>query len=170
MLSNYWMGGMYETFRLLRDRGLVEQIEALASIFHELELVRIGLDKHEIPKDQKLTEPMLLAPMQQMLHDKEPYVYETEDPKRAHIMPIAMSQQNGSIMWYVIDHGNERSFWVERRGLSDRIVELWRPQAWVLCGLPRKRGAQHPEISLAARSSSGVNAGVLKSDGRYSII
>lgn len=31
---------------------------------------------------------MLLAPMQQMPHDKEPYVYDKNDPKRAHIMPI----------------------------------------------------------------------------------
>jgi hypothetical protein len=36
MLSTYWMGGIYETFRLLRERGIGEQGEAFALIFHEI--------------------------------------------------------------------------------------------------------------------------------------
>jgi hypothetical protein len=59
-----------------------------------------------------------------MPDDQEPYVYDKKDPNRSHIMPMAMSA-TGSMMWQVIDHRNERSFWVERRSVSNRILERW---------------------------------------------
>jgi hypothetical protein len=125
MFSDYWLSAMYETFRLLRSRGLADEGEAFASIFHELELVRMGIDKHEIPKDQKLAEPLGLVRMPTLPHDKEPYIYDKNDPKRAHIMPMGASAR-GSPMWQVIDHLKDRSFWIERRDLSDRILDLWK--------------------------------------------
>jgi len=127
MFSDYWMGSMYETFRLLRDRGLAEG-DAFASILLELELVRMGIDKHEIRRDKKLAEPMSLVRMPRVRDDEEPYVYDPNDLVRAHIMPTGMSE-SGSASWHVIDHINDRSFWIDRRALSDRVLDLWKPSA-----------------------------------------
>ena len=124
-LSDYWLSAMYETFRLLQSRGLADKGEAFASIFHELELVRMGIDKHEIPKDQKLVEPLAMVRVPALPHDKEGYIYDKNDPKRGHIMPMGMSER-GSPMWQVIDHLADRSFWIERCNLSDRMLDLWK--------------------------------------------
>ena len=51
MLSEYWVGGMYETLRLLRQRGLADTSSSFAEILGDLELLRIPLEKHEIAKD-----------------------------------------------------------------------------------------------------------------------
>src|SRR5258708_6520085 len=51
MMSEYWVGGMYETFRLLRQRGLADTSTAFAEILRDLELLRMPLEKHEIAKD-----------------------------------------------------------------------------------------------------------------------
>ena len=126
MLAVYWVGDVYEVFRLLRDRDLGDGNAAFNSLFRELELLRVGLEKHEIPKDKKLVAPLPMMKMPQMDHDKEPYLYDKDDPMRAHIMPSGVSKR-GSPMWKAIDHRNGDEFWIERRGLSDAILELWKP-------------------------------------------
>ena len=49
MFSEMWIGSVYETIRLLRSRGLVERTEKFEGLAHDLRLLRIPLDKHEIP-------------------------------------------------------------------------------------------------------------------------
>jgi hypothetical protein len=60
--------------------------------------------------------------------DSDSYRYSPDDPQKAHIMPTGLSAR-GSLMWRVIDLRSKRSYWLERRPLSERIVELWQPLA-----------------------------------------
>jgi hypothetical protein len=135
MLAVYWVGGMYETCRLLRDRRLAEEGEPFATIFRHLELVRVIIEKHEIPKDRDLREPLMLQkrPVQDAAADI--YVYDAADAKRAHIPMMGVSER-GSAMWHVIDLRNDTDFWVERRLLSDQLLELWR----------ETQKADHPQL------------------------
>ncbi|KQQ04713.1 hypothetical protein ASF56_09820 [Methylobacterium sp. Leaf122] len=57
---------------------------------------------------------------------KASYVYDKGDPLRAHIMPCGVSA-TGSLMWQVIDLKRDLEYWVERRGLSDRLLALAAP-------------------------------------------
>jgi hypothetical protein len=123
LLTTYWIGGMYETFRLLKDRGLADTAGVFAAIFADLELVRVSLEKHEIPKDRSLKEPLTLMPIPGK--ENEQYSYSSTDKLRAHIMPSGVSQR-GSIVWAVIDLKNNQTRLVERRMLSEQMLELWK--------------------------------------------
>jgi hypothetical protein len=54
MLSEYWIGGIYENFRTLRQRKLADTTPAFDQIFSDLESIRVPLEKHELPKDRSL--------------------------------------------------------------------------------------------------------------------
>jgi hypothetical protein len=54
MLSEYWIGGIYENFRTLRQRKLADTTPAFDQIFSDLESIRVPLEKHELPKDWSL--------------------------------------------------------------------------------------------------------------------
>ncbi len=126
MLSEYWVGGMYETFRLLRQRKLCENSVEFVKLFRELELARIPLEKHEIAKDRQLDAPLTLVKQPQTGSNDE-YVYSPDDPGRAHIMSRGVSER-GSIMWHVIELKREHSYhsyWVDRRRISDGVLGLW---------------------------------------------
>lgn len=125
-LSTYWIGGMYETLRLLKERKLVDQSREFARTFRDFELLRIPLEKHEIAKDRKLKEPLTLMKMPSgasVVGDE--YVYRRDDVKRAHIMPVGLSAR-GSLTWQVTDLSDTTSRWLERRSLSDQTLELWK--------------------------------------------
>jgi hypothetical protein len=124
MLAAYWIGGMYETCRLLNDRQLGDEGEPFATIFRHLELVRVIIEKHEIPKDRVLREPLGLQKYPTYDGLKDTYVYDKADPSRAHI-PLLGASEYGSAMWQVIDLRDNTEFWVDRRSLSDQILELW---------------------------------------------
>jgi hypothetical protein len=125
MLSSYWVGGFYESLRLLRERGLVEQTVEFSSAFKDFELVRIPLEKHEIAKDRALAEPFVLMRRPPKGDHTDTYTYDPKDSKRAHIMPMGLSAR-GSTMWHVIDLRENNSRWIERRSLSDRLIDLWK--------------------------------------------
>lgn len=123
LFSNNWVGGMYEIFRLLRQRGLADSSPAFAEIFSELELLRMPLEKYEIAKDKRMSGPLQFTKNPPRNDESDNYTYDKDDPLRGHIMPAGLSQR-GSVMWQVIDHeGNAR--WIERRTLSDAILKLW---------------------------------------------
>jgi hypothetical protein len=82
------------------------------------------LEKHEIAKDRSLIAPLTLVRQPPKEHDK-PHVYTPGDPSRSHIMPSALSAR-GSMMWNAIDVKGRGSKWIERRSLSDQIVDLWK--------------------------------------------
>lgn len=128
LMSELWIGCMYETFRLLRDRKLSDLSPEFGRIFSDLELIRIVVDKHELPKDRKLEGPLEMARRPASGDSSDIYIYDPKDDKRAHIMPVGVSQR-GSVMWHVIDVRSETARWVERLGLSERIISLWTEMA-----------------------------------------
>jgi hypothetical protein len=122
MLANIWIGGMYETVRLLREvEGKQREYDPLA---HDLRLLRVALEKHQIADDHKLTEPLKMTKVPPNNNATDYYIYSPSDPKRSHIMPTGFSDR-GSVVWQVIDLRANTARWIERRNLSDRILERW---------------------------------------------
>lgn len=126
MISDSWVGSMYETFRLLRDRNLADASPAFASILADLELIRIPLDKHELAKDRRLDAPLTMMRSPPNNDASDVYVYDPKDNRRAHIMAAGVSPTTGSLMWHGIDVVSKADRWIDRRDLADRIVALWK--------------------------------------------
>lgn len=124
MLSELWVGAVYEVFRLLIERKLTPDSDAIRALAHDLRLLRIPLEKHEIAADRKLSETLRMQRYPPNNNETDSYHYSKNDARRAHIMPSGISSR-GSVMWYVIDVKSQKSFWLERRALSERIVAIW---------------------------------------------
>jgi hypothetical protein len=125
LMSDYWIGSMYEIFRLLRQRGLADADPAFNEIFSDLELIRMPLEKFELAKDKKLGRPLEMTRLPERNDESDKYVYDKNDDLRSHIMPTTVSE-NGSVEWHVHDVIIGENRWVQRRNLSDRIIKLWK--------------------------------------------
>jgi hypothetical protein len=125
ILSDYWIGGIYEGFRTLHQRNLVGATAVFDRIFSDLELIRVSLEKHELPKDRALKEPLTMVRGPRSNDATDFYLYDPKDDQRTHIMGVTIAP-NGSVMWHVIDLKTENDRWVERRDLSDRILTMWK--------------------------------------------
>ena len=124
MLSDLWIGSLYEAFRLLIDRKIAPTDNEFLKLAHELRLLRIPLEKHEIAADRKLPDPLLLirTPSSDVANDY--YEYSSSDPTKAHIMPSGISGR-GSVMWQVIDATNAiKSFWIERKTCPTELLRF----------------------------------------------
>lgn len=103
-------------------QSLPTSVRALAEDFR---LVRVSLEKHQIPSDLKeLDAPLSLQKAPAKGDHTDVYVYDKADPKRAHIMPTGFSVR-GSVVWQVIDLKNDQGRWIERRSLSERMMALF---------------------------------------------
>jgi hypothetical protein len=125
MISELWVGHVYEIFRLLKIRDLVSQSDEFQSLAHLLELLRMTIDKHEIAKDKKLEAPVQMKRCPPRNDDSDFYEYSKRDLQRGHIMPTRTSHR-GSVMWQVLDIVSDETFWIERRQLSERIIALFK--------------------------------------------
>jgi len=123
MLSEIWIGAIYEIFRLLIARELAPHDDVWLSIKRDLELLRMPIDKHELAGDNKLSEPLLMQKTPPNGDNTDNYSYSKKDPKKAHIMPISISD-NGSATWLVTNLKTKSSYWIGRRDISERIVAL----------------------------------------------
>jgi hypothetical protein len=127
IMTTYWIGGIYEILRLLRERKLVDGNEFIG-LLKDFELLRMPLEKHEIAKDWDLEEPVKFVKFPRNNNATDEYVYDPQDSKRGHIMPMGVSER-GSMTWHVVDMKGGAERWIERRSLSDRILELWGSEA-----------------------------------------
>jgi hypothetical protein len=123
-LSSYWISSVYETLRLLRGRKQLEETDRVADLFRAAELVRMTIDKHEIAGDDRLKAPLQMTRLPANGAPTDEYVYARNDSSRAHIMPTALSDR-GSVMWQPVDLKANAHRWVERRWVSEQIIELW---------------------------------------------
>jgi hypothetical protein len=128
MFSEIWIGEVYEIFRLLGARKVAPDSDAFRALAHDLRLLRIPLEKHEIALHGKLPEPLTMLRQPPGKGEADVYMYSSKDPQRAHIMPSGLSSR-GSVRWQAIDPQSMTAKWLERRALSDRIVALWEPSA-----------------------------------------
>jgi hypothetical protein len=124
MLSDLWIGSMYETYRLMIERKVAPNDDRFRQMAHDLRLLRIALEKHEIAADKKITEPLKMRRMPPTGQDRNYYTYSLGDPLKAHIMPAGISPR-ASMMWQVLDMQSGQERWIERRDLSDRIIGFW---------------------------------------------
>jgi hypothetical protein len=123
MLSEIWIASVYETLRLLDDRQLMSGEQAL-SLAEDFRLLRVPLEKHEIASQGQLNAPIQLQKIPPRNDQSDLYVYDKKDPRRAHIMPQGVSDR-GSCMWLVTDIKKNQDRWIERRWLSDKIIDIW---------------------------------------------
>jgi hypothetical protein len=126
MLSELWVGSVYETLRLLTERELIVATGEVCALAEDFRLVRVSLEKHEIASDWGLTRPLRMQRQPPKNDQTDLYEYSKGDPKRAHIMPTRPSHR-GSVEWLVIDVEKHEQRWIERRSLSDRIIAEWSP-------------------------------------------
>ena len=134
MFSELWVGGWYEILRAMRqrakealDRG--DQTSGLAtsddfnSLLSDFERLRIPLEKYEIAKDKKLKRPLPMKRYPPNNDETDHVVYDSDDPQRSHHM-LSGPSGRGSLTWLALDHSSDQEYWVERRGLSERLLAL----------------------------------------------
>jgi hypothetical protein len=124
LLSEVWIGRVYETVRLLVDRKLAPNIDQVKFLLQDLRLVRVPLEKHEIASQGQLTQPIQMQRQPPKGDSSDLYEYSKTDPTRSHTMPIRYSQR-GSITWGVLDLHTNQEKWVERRALSGQFLSIW---------------------------------------------
>jgi hypothetical protein len=125
MLSELWVGSLYESLRLLMvERKLISDSDEIRALAEDFRLLRVPLEKHEITSEGQLTAPLQLLKYPPRHDQTNLYEYSKADPKRSHIMPSGISGR-GSVMWRALDLKNDREQWIERRALSDRVIALW---------------------------------------------
>jgi hypothetical protein len=124
VLSEVWVGSVYETLRLIVERNREAATDEVHALAEDFRLLRVPLEKYEIASDRQLAAPLQLQRQPQKNDQSDLYEYSQDDPKRAHIMPTDLSSR-GSVRWHVIDLKGGQDRWIERRSLSDRIIALF---------------------------------------------
>lgn len=125
-LSGIWVGACYEACRLLKSRGLIES-EVLKRLEHDLAILRMPLDKHEIAQDRLLDSPLALGVVGPEGTLSEVTEYDKADKRgKAHAMPSALTQR-GSVTWQAIDvdRGSVSARWIERRQLAEELLAFF---------------------------------------------
>jgi hypothetical protein len=89
----------------------------------DLELLRMPIAKYEIAKDKSMKRPLNLITRPRSDGTTDNHVYDKNDPSRSHPMQTGISDR-GSMMWLAIEHSVPRQYWIERRGLADRLLAL----------------------------------------------
>jgi len=124
LLSDLWIGSSYEVVRLLGGRGIAPSSDNFVSLFQDLTMLRIPIEKHEIAQDRKLALPLEMAHSASANNERDSYIYDKGDTQRAHIMPQGTSARR-STMWHAIDVVSRSSKWLERLDLSERMLAIW---------------------------------------------
>jgi hypothetical protein len=133
MFSEIWVGLSYEILRAARQRAreAVQQEDSklfnpsisqkASGLLVDLERLRMPFDKYEIAKDYAIHEPIPFVPIGNGPTDA--VFYNPKDPRRNHIVPSGLSAR-GSVMWLALDIEAKREYWLERRDLADRFLDL----------------------------------------------
>lgn len=115
-MSALWISSIYEVFRIHKLKN--KSNKRVLSAYHNLNLVRVGIHKHEIagfyPGDRKNSDISLTS-------DGE--VFESyQDLGASHILPTETSER-GSVKWLCYDASHGNMVWIERRQLADDLLE-----------------------------------------------
>jgi len=127
MLAEWWIGSAYAISFALKSRGLLSERSEFQQLAEDLRLVRVQIEKHQIPSDRKLTEPLQMSTGPAQPGDEAPerfQQYDKDDPLRAHIPRMGFSDRR-SPMWEVIDLKSRTMRWVERRALADSMLDIF---------------------------------------------
>lgn len=128
MLSKIWVSEIYEVFRLLKTRKLVQENNTFYELENHLKLLRIPFDKHEIAKEYKLKDNPQLKNYLEFKHGTSPLnwysEYDSKDPRRVYSLDSRNSSR-GSIEWRALDLEAGNPVWLERLSLSDKVLEIF---------------------------------------------
>src|SRR3974390_2426611 len=75
----------------MRDRKLADVPLGFSEVLADLELIRMPLEKHELPKDRKLEAPLEMIRNPPHNDSTAIYVYDPKDNRRVHIMGFGVS-------------------------------------------------------------------------------
>ncbi|MDE0251215.1 MAG: hypothetical protein OXK72_09480 [Gammaproteobacteria bacterium] len=128
MFSKIWISEIYEVFRLLKTRKLIQGNSAFYELENHLRLLRIPFDKHEIAKEDRLKDKPLLKKDLEFKHGTSPLnrysEYDSKDRRRVYSLESRNSPR-GSIEWRTLDLETGNPVWLERLSLSDRVLEIF---------------------------------------------
>lgn len=124
ILSQNWVCSVYEIFRLLQRKKLIRGNAEFDALAHDLRLLRIPFDKHEIAADRKLSSPLTFQSIPSPLQETKYYRYDPDDLMRGYDALLGVSA-NGSTMWNTVDGTTGETKWLERLALSDRIFSVF---------------------------------------------
>lgn len=126
MFGELWVGSAYAIAFALKSRGLLSERSEFRELAENLRLVRVQSEKHEIPSDRNLTEPLQLSTGKAQPGEAAErfYQYDKQDPLRAHI-PRRGASDRRSPMWEVIDVKSKTIRWLERRALADAMLDIF---------------------------------------------
>lgn len=138
MLSHIWVSEIYEVFRLLKKRKLLQENDIFYELENHLRLLRVPFDKHELAKDWKLKEHPNPVIEQALIREtsvlsifSDPSGYDLNNPKRAYSLNSRNSAR-GSIEWKALDLDTGEAVWLERLSLSERVLDLFQNHKLVL--------------------------------------
>jgi hypothetical protein len=86
MMSEVWIGTAYSICYILKDRHLRSD-SAFLALAEDLRMIRVQLEKYELPSDRKLKTPlaMVRSPLRDDEIEPPVYLYDGQDNQRAHI-------------------------------------------------------------------------------------
>lgn len=128
ILSQNWVCSAYEIFRLLKSRKLVSDNPEFDALAHDLRLLRIPFDKHQIAADGELPGPIEFRSLSSPSRETQHYRYDPSDPLRGYDILLGVAA-DGSVMWNTVDGTNGETKWLKRSALSDKIIAVFTPNA-----------------------------------------
>jgi hypothetical protein len=145
VLSEWWIGSAYAICYTLKDRKIMSDAEFLR-LANELRMIRVQVEKYEVPSDRGLIEPLQFSPTQLRPDEKEApiYTYDKNDRLKSHIPRTGVSHRY-SYMWEVFDVKADATRWYERLDLSDRMLNLLAPVAEVAADTAAASSSAVPE-------------------------
>lgn len=130
-LSQTWVSELYEVFRLLKKRKLVQENDTFDELENHLRLLRVPFDKHELAKDRKLKEHPALIKEHALMRGKSILTmfddlseYDSKNKWKVYSLRYRTTSR-GSIEWRALDLDTGESVWLERLSLSERVLDLF---------------------------------------------
>lgn len=126
-LSGLWVGSAYEILRVVHERDREREPSGFGTLFLDMTLLRVSLEKYQLANDWGLTAPLPMRAIQADPNEEiETGNYDAKDPSRTHIMPAGLNVPTGSCSWLATDaKPPAQSRWLVRRNLSERFLEVW---------------------------------------------
>jgi hypothetical protein len=125
MLSELWIGAAYAICFALKDRRLRFDEPDFVILAEDLRMIRVQIEKYQIPSDRHLEEPLALStgPAKAGEAPERITLYDKSNPVRAHIGRAGVSERR-SMMWEVIEAQTKTARWIERRQTADKMLDI----------------------------------------------
>lgn len=124
MMSEIWISMAYAICFALKERDQLVDDTQFLQLAEDLRLVRVQLEKHQIASDKKLTDPLTMTTGSSGPGAERLSQYDKGDRMRAHI-PRTGTSDRKSLMWEVIEVKANGMRWIERRSLSDTMIDAF---------------------------------------------